>query len=214
MLIREHYEDRETWLAHRTAIGGSEAAAAIGISPFMTNVELWEIKTGRKAAKDLSGNKAVENGIRMEGALRAMYAAEHPEMEVTHCPFDILKQDATPFLGCTLDAELRERETGRKGVLEIKEVLATSRLVWMKWKDQVPPYYFVQVMAQLIATGWDFVDLYAQLKRLDGDSELRNYRFEREMYAEDMEWLKGKLGHFWTENIVKDIRPAIILPEL
>lgn len=214
MLIRQHYNSREEWLAHRTAIGGSEAAAVIGRSPFMTNVELWEYKTGRKTPPDLSDNDAVEYGVRMESALRTMYAAEHPELAVSHFPYDILHQDDFPCLACTLDGELMERSTGRLGILEIKTVQATSSVIWQKWEDRVPDNYFVQCLSQLIATGWDFVDLYAQLKRMNGDSVLRHYHFERADHLDDIEWLRPKLKRYWEENILGDVRPARILPVL
>jgi predicted phage-related endonuclease len=54
---------REEWLARRTGyIGGSDAAAALGLSPWKTNVDLWEEKTGRKPAPDISNNAAVHCG--------------------------------------------------------------------------------------------------------------------------------------------------------
>ena len=37
------------WLAfRRTGIGGSDAAAILGLSSFTSNVEVWEEKTGRR----------------------------------------------------------------------------------------------------------------------------------------------------------------------
>lgn len=214
MLIRNHYNSREEWLANRHAIGGSEAAAVVGMSPFMTNVELWEYKTGRKAPPDLSENEAVAYGVRLESALRMLYTAEHPEFAVSHFPYDILHQDDFPYLACTLDGELMEKETGRLGILEIKTVQATSSVIWQKWKERVPDNYFIQCMSQLIATGWDFVDLYAQLKQRDGDSMIRRYHFERQDHLDDIAWLKPKLKRYWEENIVGGIRPAMILPGL
>lgn len=214
MLIRQHYNTREEWLANRKAIGGSEAAAAVGMSPFMTNIELWEYKTGRKKPPALSDSDVVQYGVKLEPALRNLYAAEHPEMEVSHFPYDILHQDLFPCLACTLDGELMEKQTGRRGVLEIKTVQASSRAIWMKWQDRVPDNYFIQCMSQLMATEWDFVDLYAQLKKLNGDSTIRLYHFERSDHLDDIRWLKPRLEKFWFENIVADVRPAMILPGL
>lgn len=38
---------REDWLAvRRTGIGGSDAAAAVGLSPYMSQLELWMIDPG------------------------------------------------------------------------------------------------------------------------------------------------------------------------
>ena len=47
------FKTREDWLEHRTRIGGSEVAALVGMNPWMTNVDLFQIKTGRKKRADL-----------------------------------------------------------------------------------------------------------------------------------------------------------------
>ncbi|SOE81023.1 putative phage-type endonuclease [Caballeronia arationis] len=40
--------DRDEWLAvRRTGIGGSDAAAAVGLNPYKSQLELWMEKTGR-----------------------------------------------------------------------------------------------------------------------------------------------------------------------
>lgn len=214
MLIREHYENREEWLAHRMRIGGSEIAAVIGQSPFMSNVELWELKTGKRKPKDLSGNEHVKYGVRLEGALRGLFQAEHPEMQVEYYPYDILYQDDIPYIGCTLDGELTETASGKKGILEIKTSQMVSKVAGLKWDGQVPMNYYCQCLAQFIATGWDFVCLYAQLKRLDGDSAIRLYRFDREDCQADMGWIKSEAERFWHDNIIGGNKPATILPGL
>ena len=38
----------------RKGIGASEASAIIGLNPYMNNVQLWELKTGRKERADIS----------------------------------------------------------------------------------------------------------------------------------------------------------------
>lgn len=41
---------REEWLKKRTSyVGGSEAAALVGKNPYMTNIDLYRIKTGQQA---------------------------------------------------------------------------------------------------------------------------------------------------------------------
>ena len=43
------------WLAFRkTGLGGSDAAAILGLSPFKTNVEVWEEKVGLREPEDIS----------------------------------------------------------------------------------------------------------------------------------------------------------------
>ena len=58
-------DNREEWLKVRKCqgIGGSEAGAVLGVNKYQTNLDLWELKTGRKEAPDLSDNPAGLPGI-------------------------------------------------------------------------------------------------------------------------------------------------------
>lgn len=215
MLERLHFETREEWLkARKHSIGASEAAAVLGISPFLSNIDLWKIKTGRDKPEDLKSHAAVDYGVRMEPALRALFEADHQEMEIRYAPFDMLRQRETPWITATLDGELYERGTGRNGILEIKTVQAAGRRVWDLWRDAIPKYYYAQICHQLNATGFDFVVLYALMKKLDGDLEIRAYRFERKMCESDMDYLLKQETAFWENHVRRDVMPARILPEI
>ena len=70
---------REEWLAARLAgIGASEASAVIGCNPYMDNVDLWRLKTGRKAAADISDKACVQYGHAAEGFIRQLFALDYP----------------------------------------------------------------------------------------------------------------------------------------
>ena len=214
MLKRIVYNDRESWLAGRgKSIGASEAAAAIGMSPFESPYELWARKTGRVPAKDLSGNSAVEYGNRLEPALRTLFQAEHPEFELDYHQFDVLYQHERPWMTATLDGELIDVEDGTKGILEIKTSSVSKKAQWDAWRDAIPTHYMCQVCQQLYVTGWDFVVLYAKLKKLNGDSELREYRIERREHEEDIRWLVSEIDKFW-ELVKTGTPPPITLPNL
>ena len=63
------FKNRKDWLEGRKdlhGIGGSDAAAALGLNPWRSNLDLWEIKTGRKAAPDISDNERVRYGQNAE----------------------------------------------------------------------------------------------------------------------------------------------------
>ena len=48
-------KNRDEWLKNRRkGIGGSEISAVIGCNPYLDNVTLWELKTGRKVPEDIS----------------------------------------------------------------------------------------------------------------------------------------------------------------
>lgn len=213
MLVREHYTNREEWLVARGVdgrIGASEIAVCCGVSPFMSQNELWELKTGRRQPKDLSGNAAVEQGVRLEPALRNLYAAMNPSYQIEYHAFDILYQKETPYIFCTLDGEVTD-DKGRKGILEIKTATPSGKAGWEKWANgMIPQNYFCQCLSQLICTGYAFADLAAGLFNLNGDMTFRVYHFEREDCLEDMEWVLNKARAF-RRYIEDDMPPPTLL---
>ena len=58
---------REQWLAlRRKSIGGSDAAAVMGISAYKSPYALWAEKTGKVTPADISGKEAVREGNDLE----------------------------------------------------------------------------------------------------------------------------------------------------
>ena len=231
-LKRIKYEDRESWLLGRQrGIGGSEAAAAVGLSPWQSPLDLWRLKTGQSAPKDLSGNPNVERGVQMEPILRRLYSELHPEYEIVYNPFDILFQDERPWLFATLDGELPladagseqyfDEQTGtwkyryprnsKRGILEIKTGSPSGKDGWEKWSNgNMPQHYYIQCCHQLLATGFDFVRLFACLYSQNGDMTLKQYEIEREDVKEDLEWLAEQEPAFW-DKVQRGIMPAVPL---
>lgn len=220
-------KNHEEWLELRLkGIGGSEAAAVIGQSPWCSNVELWKRKTGKATAPDISNNGAVQYGHDAEPLIRGLFALDFAHKYKTEYlgEFDMVRHSEYPFIFATLDGRLTELETGRKGIFEAKTtsiVRSIQKEHW--WKDGkpcIPQQYFIQILHQLLATGWDFAVLHAQLKYEYGDnpedirSERRTYLIERNDHLEDIEYLKEKEVYFWKENVEKNICPPLILPEI
>lgn len=196
--------DRATWLSQRTiqGIGGSEAAAIVGVSPWMTAIELWRLKTGQAQAKDLSDNEAVQRGVAMEPAIREFFKALHPTWTVEHHPYDILYQSERPYTFATLDGEITDDE-GQKRVLEIKTGTTQK---WNEWKDgSIPEHYAIQVAHQLLATGYAKANVIALLYRQNGDMELLEREVWREDFEEDIALLAEKEKDFW--RCVQERRP-------
>src|SRR5690606_29202656 len=68
-------DPREEWLAERRkAIGASDVAAVLGVSPWATPWEVWAEKTGR--LEPWSGNAATDLGTRLEPVIMDMAEAE------------------------------------------------------------------------------------------------------------------------------------------
>jgi len=64
---------KEQKAARFSGIGGSDAAAAIGINPYRTPVDVWMEKTGRSDRPDLSDNQAVHFGNVLEDIVAKEY---------------------------------------------------------------------------------------------------------------------------------------------
>lgn len=74
-LVSTNNLSREEWLSVRgNGIGSSDAAVAVGISPFKSPLELWLEKTGRQPAPDLAANDAVFWGTTLEHIIATVYA--------------------------------------------------------------------------------------------------------------------------------------------
>ena len=82
----------------------------------------------------------------------------------------------------------------------------------------IPENYLYQTLHYLLVTGYDFVVLKAQLKRVyegnDVRLDTRHYYFERKDVEVLLADLLEKELHFWNEYVLKDVRPPLILPEL
>lgn len=220
MAAKQTYEEqRRQWLAERrSGIGGSEASAVIGANPYLTNVELWEIKTGRRIPEDIGDKPYVKYGKEAEKPLREIFKLDYPIYKVTYHEFKLVRNPDYPFIFATLDGELEDKISGERGVLEIKTTEILSSMAKENWRDRVPDNYFIQVLHQILATGWSFAWLKAQLKYVYGEQDIRHitnhYRFLRSEYREDLDYLLEQEIQFWREYVEADRRPPLLLPEI
>lgn len=210
-------DNREEWLKVRKCqgIGGSEAGAVLGVNKYQTNVDLWELKTGRKEAPDLSDNPAVMFGKFAEPHLRELFKQDYPEYTVNYHEFDIYVNDKYPFIFATLDGELTAPD-GSRGVLEIKTTTIQNKLQWNDWENKIPNSYYAQVLHQLAATGWDFAILKAYIRyHVDGEVRVtvRHYRINRKDVENDITFLIHQECKFW-KLVQADEAPALILPNI
>ena len=215
MVRIERANNREDWLRLRK-LGGSDIGAVVGKSPNKSNVDLWLEKTGRKEPADLSGIEAVQYGTRAEEYLRELFKLDHPRLEVEYQPNNIWINDRYPFAHASLDGWIRDEE-GRLGVLEIKTATIQSAKQRAEWDNRIPDHYYTQVLWYLGITEVDFAILKAQQKweRDDGPFIVtREYRIDRtEQVEEEIAYLMKKGAEFW-DSVMKDKRPALVLPEI
>lgn len=211
---RMTFDSKEEWLKHRTKIGGSDAACILGMNPWKSNIELWLEKTGQASAPDISDKEVVKYGVAAEPLLRELFALDFPEYEVEYFGDNMILNDDFPFAAASLDGELTEKETGRKGILEIKTTNILQSMQKEKWNHRIPDNYYIQLLHYFMVTEFDFAVLKAQLKsEFNGEIYLqtKHYKIERTEVEEDIKFLESSERKFWKQ--VQDRkRPDLILP--
>ncbi len=136
---------------HRNA---SETPAVLGLSPWLTPYQLWQIKTGRAAQPAVT--PAMAHGTKLEPLARDAY-----ERETGHVmePLVLVEGEYSASLdGITLDGRL---------MLEIKCPKAKdSKLLIEARAGRVPVHVYWQMQTQLLVSGAELAHLYV----FDGSS--------------------------------------------
>lgn len=210
-------QNHAAWLEARSHyIGGSDAAAVLGLNPYKSNLELWQEKTGLVVPEDISEKPYVKYGHAAEGYLREMFALDFPEYEVTYAKNNIWLNDAVPFAHASLDGWLMD-QGGRRGILEIKTTNILRSMQKETWNRRIPDNYYVQVLHYLMVTEFDFAILKAQLKyEFPGGGimlQTRHYKIERSEVEDDISYLARNEADFWR-NVQAKKKPALLLPEI
>lgn len=208
-------KNREEWLQNRTRIGGSDAAAILGMNPYKDNVTLWREKTGGSVAEDISEKSYVKYGTEAERPLRELFALDFPQYKVEYVENNMFLNDKFPFAHASLDGWLIDVD-GRKGVLEIKTTNILQSMQKEKWRGKIPDNYYIQLLHNLFVTEFEFAILKAQLKYdYNGDILLhtKHYFIERAEVEEDIEYLINQEEKFWR-SVVEGKEPPLILPPL
>lgn len=209
------HRSRKGWLENRTGIGGSDAAAILGLNPWTSNLDLYNYKTGRDIQPDISKKDVVKYGHDAEASIRRLFALDHPEYKVQYKANNSWTNTDYPFAQASLDGWLTDKD-GRFGILEIKTSEVQRDRDWDKWKGHIPQTYFCQVLHYMAVLEAQFVELRAYIKyTTQGEKRyaVRDYHIERADCEEDITYLMEKEREFW-EHVEKQIPPDLILPEI
>jgi putative phage-type endonuclease len=161
--------DRDAWLAERQrSIGGSEAAAAIGVSPYESALGLYLRKIG--AASPVRETEAMRWGTRLEPAIAEAYQEATGHSFIAAQQF--LRSPDHEWMTATID---RVRDDRR--LIEFKTAGIRSAHLWGEpGTDEIPIQYMVQVHHQLVVAGAEVADV----ATLIGGQELRIYTIDRD----------------------------------
>ncbi|WP_435607954.1 YqaJ viral recombinase family protein [Pseudomonas knackmussii] len=183
---------RNEWLSVRKhGIGSSDAAAAVGLNPYQSQLELWLEKTGRDALLPKS-DPHDEDSPTYWGNILEPIVATHYTQRTGHRVrrINAVLQHPDPSLSWML-ANIDREVIGASDVqiLECKTAgINGARL----WKEGVPVYVQLQVMHQLAVTGKRAADVavllggqHLEIHRIERDDELiaRLIELERDFWS-------------------------------
>lgn len=141
---------RSEWLQLRKqGLGGSDAAAASGLSPYKTPFALYMEKTGQ--APEFEAGEAAEWGLKLEDLI-AQEFKQRNGLRVQRKNY-MLQHDQYEFMIADIDREILDKERGR-GVLEVK---TASAFLGKEWEgDTAPTQYILQMQHYLAVTGYEW----------------------------------------------------------
>lgn len=144
MINKVQTKSHEEWKELRSHyIGGSDAAAVVGLNPFSSRYSLWAEKTGK--VPGFEGNLATEVGTFLEDFVAKKFEAETGK-KVRRANMSFLNS-AYPWAIANIDREIVGEDAG----LEIK---TTSELNLKKFKGgEYPANYYAQMVHYLAVTG-------------------------------------------------------------
>nr|DAT94331.1 MAG TPA: Exonuclease [Caudoviricetes sp.] len=182
----------EEWKELRSHyIGGSDAAAVVGLNAFSSPYALWAEKTGK--APGFSGNLATEVGTYLEEFVAQKFAAETGK-KVRKSNQSFFNSDY-PWAIANIDREIIGEDAG----LEIK---TTSELNMKKFRGgEYPANYYCQCVHYLAMTGkqrW-------YLAVLIGNRDFRWFTIERD--EAEIAALMAAEADFW--EMVKNNTPPV-----
>lgn len=182
------------WLEERRkSIGGSDAAALVGMSPYATPYMVWADKTGRLPPKEDS--EAMRQGRDLEEYVAKRFC-EKNEKKV-HIQSGIIRNPAYPYAHATIDRKV----TGERAGLECK---TTSAMNLKKFKNgEYPENYYAQCMHYLAVTGWE--RWYLAVLVLGRD--FQTFTIERD--EEEIKALMETERDFWEKYVACDVPPPV-----
>ena len=131
-------------------IGGSEIAAVAGLSPWAGPLDVWKRKVGLDKA-DLDSTD-IRRGRHLEAGLRDWYCQQEERVVV---PYATTQHKEHPIVIATPDGVSAPAADGTNAdtVLEIKAPRRTSDSWGIAGTDQIPKYYYPQVIWEMAVTG-------------------------------------------------------------
>jgi putative phage-type endonuclease len=188
----------ETTVDRSKFVGGSDIAAIIGISPWMTQADLWLRKMHPLPDED---SEVKKRGRRLETYILDMIKEEYGIVALTrnqrYVDLDV------PYFACEVDFEYEDAETGAIENGEIKTVHPFKSNEWGDaGTDQLPLHYLAQNQWGIGVKGRQRCRTFA----LIGD-DLKQFVVDRD--PETIKAIRARADEFWQRYVIPRERPPI-----
>lgn len=185
---------RAEWLEERRhSIGGSDAAAVVGMNPYVTPYMLWADKTGRLPPKE--DNEAMRQGRDLEWYVAQRFSEATGKR--VHTRNGLIRNPDYPFAHATIDRKVSGEHAG----LECK---TTSAMSLKRFNHgEYPEAYYAQCIHYLAVTGFDRW----YLAVLVFGQGFRCFTIERD--EGEIRALMEAEKAFWEQYVIKDIPPPV-----
>ena len=185
---------REDWLKQRReGIGGSEAAAVLGVSPWSSPLSVYMDKLGLSEEKEPT--EAMKQGTAMEQIVADRFAEETGK-KIQRC-FKMFRHPEHDFMQANIDRQVM----GEDGFVGL-ECKTTSPFNKTDFEDgEVPPTYYWQCQHYMAVTGAK--NWYLAVMVLSQSFHV--FRIERDETA--IGSLIAAEETFWNENVLKKQPP-------
>ena len=187
---------RALWLQERrSGLGGSDAAAILGLSRWATEIDVWMAKTG--LAPERGETEAMWWGSAVEEIVARRYV-EKTGRKLWN-PERVFRHPEREFLVGTPDRLV----LGAKLGVEVKTASIYSAADWgREGSDEIPPAYVIQCCHYLALTGFPVWDVAV----LIGGADFRIYRVVRDVEFE-REFVE-RLSDWWDRHVIRGERPG------
>lgn len=185
--------NRDEWLAYRRkGIGGSDAAAVVGLNPYKSLYELWADKQG--LLPDKEDTEAMRVGRDLEAYVASRFC-EATGKKVERLPY-MYAHEKHPFITANIDRKV----AGENAALECKTTSVFNKSDFEN--GQIPANYLCQCYHYMNVMGYD--KMYLAVLILS--KEFYWYEIERNE-EQQAALLKAEID-FWQEYIIGDSIPA------
>ncbi len=148
---------REDWLAARKfGIGGSDSAAAVGLNPYKSQLELWMEKTNRDANLPKPDPDDTTEPVYWGTLLEPIVAASYTKQTGNRVRRvnAVLQHPTIPWMLANVDREV----VGNRDV-QLLECKTAGEFGARLWRDGVPEYVQIQAQHQLAVAGKQAADV-------------------------------------------------------